>query len=136
MIRLNRNPSSKVLCQFGLIWLLFFSLFSGLLWYRTGAWEYALILWGAALAVAAVGFIHLPFMRLIFLGLSYLTWPLGWVISHLLLGGVYYLVLTPIGLILKMTGRDPMNRQLERSASTYWVEHPRVEPPARYFKQF
>ena len=29
-----------------------------------------------------------------------------------------------------------MNRQLERSASTGWVEHPRAEPPARYFKRF
>ena len=57
-------------------------------------------------------------------------------ISRLLPGGVYYLLLTPMGLILKMTGRDPMNRQRERSASTYWVEHPQAEPPAQYFIQF
>ena len=43
--------------------------------------------------------------------------PIGWTISQLILGVVYYLVITPIGLIMRLGGYDPMKRRLDRSAS-------------------
>ena len=136
MIRINRNPGPRMLRQFGGIWLIFASLLAGIHWWGGGRAETALGLWAATGLVALAGFIYLPIMRLLYLGLSYLTWPIGWVISHLLLGAIYFLVLTPTGLLLRITGRDPMNRRLDRSAPSYWVEHPPGDTPERYFRQF
>ena len=49
------------------------------------------------------------------------SWPMGWVFSHVLLGVTYYLVITPIGLILRLLGKDPMRRRFDREAKTYWI---------------
>lgn len=136
MIEVNKNPSARELRQFGGIWLVFFSLATGVYWHRGGDGTIALAVWAAAAAAALAGFAHLPWMRLIFVGMSYLAFPIGWVVSHLLLGAVYYLVLTPVGLIMKIAGRDPLERKLDRSASTYWVRLPEVRDTERYFRQF
>ena len=71
----------------------------------------------------------------------YLIWYflaacIGLVISNLLLGAFYYLVLTPVGLVMRLFGRDLMRRKFDRSAPTYWDP---VDPAAdlqRYYRQY
>jgi hypothetical protein len=51
---------------------------------------------------------------------------LGWINSRLLLSLMYYGVMTPLGLVLRVVvGRDPMNRR-RRPAESYWI--PRSAP--------
>jgi hypothetical protein len=57
-------------------------------------------------------------------------------VSHLLLLVVYYLVLTPIGLLMRLIGYDPLQRRFDRSAQSYWTPHDPAADDARYFKQF
>ena len=63
-------------------------------------------------------------------------YPIGWIISHALLAIVYYLVITPIGLGMRLFGRDPLQRELHRSAKTYWTPRSTIKDTARYFQQF
>ena len=37
------------------------------------------------------------------------------------MGIIFFLVVTPTGILMRLTGRDPLNRRFERSASTYWI---------------
>ena len=74
-------------------------------------------------------------------GALYRAWmfaalPIGWTVSHLVLAVVYYLVLTPIGLIRRILGNDPMTRQLDAGAASYWRAHTQQHDPGRYFRQF
>jgi hypothetical protein len=46
---------------------------------------------------------------------------LAWINTRLLLGLVFYGVVTPIGFVMRMLGRDPMHRQLDRQAESYRV---------------
>jgi hypothetical protein len=62
--------------------------------------------------------------------------PIGWTMSRVVLGVVYYAVLTPVGLLLRLFGRDPMERGFDPSAGTYWVERKTARDPRRYFRQF
>lgn len=62
--------------------------------------------------------------------------PIGWTISHAILAGVYYLLLTPIGLIMRLTGYDPMSRKLDPAAASYWIKREQPKNAAAYFKQF
>lgn len=48
------------------------------------------------------------------------------VTNPLLMGIIFFLVVTPTGILMRLTGRDPLNRRFERSASTYWI--PRTPP--------
>lgn len=74
--------------------------------------------------------------RRLYVGWMLAALPIGWTLSHLVLGAVYYLVLTPVGLIMRLLGRDPMQRRFDREAETYWVERTARADPSRHFKQF
>ena len=56
--------------------------------------------------------------------------------TKLLLGLVYFLVLTPIGLALKLAGKDLLDEKLDKSAETYWKPKERHDDPSRYEKQY
>lgn len=46
--------------------------------------------------------------------------------NPLVMGAMYYVVLTPAGLLMRSIGKDPMRRKFDREAASYWI--PR-EPP-------
>lgn len=74
--------------------------------------------------------------RGLYRGWMFAALPIGWTISHLILALVYYLVVTPIGLMLRLAGNDPMQRRFDRGATTYWIPRDGPSEPSRYFKQF
>lgn len=47
---------------------------------------------------------------------------LNWIITHLLLLIVFYLVLTPIGILYRIFKGDPLNRKWEPHRKSYWEE--------------
>lgn len=47
---------------------------------------------------------------------------LGWFNTRVLLGLIYYTVFLIAGLIMRVIGKDPMARELDRSADSYRVE--------------
>ena len=62
--------------------------------------------------------------------------PIAWVVSHLVLVTIFYLVLTPIGLIMRLFGHDPLNARFDPDAKSYWQRRPEKTDSARYFRQF
>jgi len=62
-------------------------------------------------------------------GLSYLT-------TRIILGLVFFLVITPIGLVKRLSGWDPLGRRSARSSS-YWKPYSgRQRDPRHYEKMF
>jgi len=136
IIEVNKNPGKKELAWFGLIFLAFFGLIGGLLWFRFDRSGAARWLWACAGAVTLVYYAVPPFRRLLYLAWMYASYPIGWVMSHVVLGIVFYLVFTPIGLIMRLAGRDPMQRKFMENEGSYWKEHDPHQKPERYFRQF
>jgi hypothetical protein len=136
LLEINHNPSRRELRQFAGIWFpAAFAVIGGWVYYKFG-WTPALAIWVPALLVSIVGFFKTSWMRLIFVGWMYAAFPIGWTVSHLLLGGIYYLILTPTGLLMRLVGRDPMRRKFEPAAATYWLPREEVTDKTRYFRQF
>ena len=71
-----------------------------------------------------------------FVILTIVTFPIGIVVSHLLIATVYYLCITPIGLLLRLRGRDVLKRRFPAGEESYWIERKAVEDKGRYFRQF
>ncbi len=46
---------------------------------------------------------------------------LGFINSRIILGAMFYLMIFPIGMILKLLGKDSMQRKLEENADTYRI---------------
>ena len=137
VVHINTNPSRRQLNQFGFIWLGFLLLFGGVAFFKFDSPQVARWLWVAAVVVPIVGWLVPAFMRLVFLGMSYLAWPIGFVVSHVVLAVVYYLVLTPVGLLTRVFGYDSMQRRFDPEAESYWIERsPEAVDPKRYFRQF
>jgi hypothetical protein len=135
LIELNTHPSPRQLAVFGGIFPLFFGLLGGAVYQATGSLVIPVVLWSVAGAVTA-SFALFKSTRLpIYRGWLRLTFPIGWTISALLLAVTYYAVLTPIGLVMRALGWDPMRRRYDREASSYFRPHRKVELP-HYFRQF
>jgi hypothetical protein len=45
----------------------------------------------------------------------------GAIISTILLTLLFYLVVTPIGLVARLAGKDFLSRKLEVSSASYWI---------------
>jgi hypothetical protein len=137
LIEIHENPSKKELAWFGLLIAAFFGFVGLLARYQFGAIVVSRWLWIVGIAVPAV-YYAAPALRLgVYRGWLYATYPIGWIVSHLLLGAIYYLVFTPVGLLLRLFGKDPMTRTLEPAAASYWVEHRPCDSKAdRYFHQY
>ncbi|MCR9244450.1 MAG: hypothetical protein NXI31_05420 [bacterium] len=86
------------------------------------------------LAVFLAGF--QPLTRIIFIVLMVVALPIGFVLSHVLMAAIFYLVMTPIGLIFKLIGRDAMGKRPDPNAKTYWVDRGAARSPASYFKLY
>ena len=137
VVQINKNPTRRELNQFGFIWLGFLVLFGVIAYFKFGSPLAARWLWIAAVVVPVVGWLVPSFMRLVFLGMSYLAWPIGFVVSHVVLAAVYYLVLTPIGLLTRLFGYDSMKKGFDSEAASYRVDRSaEAVNPKRYFRQF
>jgi len=60
---------------------------------------------------------------------------LGWINSKVILGALYYLLLTPIKVLMTIAGRDPMNRSFNRKIETYRVNR-KARPVSHMTHQF
>lgn len=45
---------------------------------------------------------------------------LGWVNSRIILGILFFLIITPMAIAMRLIGRDPLARRLNNTASSYW----------------
>ena|SRR5437867_3002543 len=60
---------------------------------------------------------------------------LGWINTRILLSVVFYGIATPMGIIMRRLGRDPMHRRFDPVAATYRVLKP-ARPGAHMTRQF
>jgi hypothetical protein len=70
----------------------------------------------------------------------YTTWmkighAIGWVNTRIILGVLFYVLVLPMGLIMRLFGKDPMARKKDKSASSYRVKSV-SEPKDRLEKPF
>ncbi|MCC6573821.1 MAG: hypothetical protein IT462_08520 [Planctomycetes bacterium] len=136
LIQINKNPSDRELRSFAWLWFpLFCAALSLIVWWRTKTLAVAYVMAVAAVIVAVLGVVKLRAVKYVFVGLMYVTFPVGFVMSHLLLGLIYYGFFTPIGFGMRLFGWDAMSRRIEKDKPSYWVELP--PPPAKdsYFRQ-
>jgi hypothetical protein len=61
---------------------------------------------------------------------------IGIVISNLLFALMYYGLFAPLGLFMRLMGRDALSLKFERGRATYWLDAPAAPPAAQYFRQY
>jgi hypothetical protein len=62
---------------------------------------------------------------------------LGFLMTRVLLSAFFFLILTPVGLVMRLIGRDSLNTAFRDGKPTYWIDKEPVETTLdRYEKQF
>lgn len=130
--KINWNPSKKDLRWFGLAILIGFGLI-GLVVYRRGNVSAATSLWAISSAVAFLAIVLPPLSKPFYFLWMLVALVLGSVMSRLVMGVIFYGVLTPVALVFRLIKRDALNRRKPASPpETYWSEHPKIEDKEYY----
>ena len=133
LLKLDLNPSKTDLRLFAGIWFPAFCAMVGWFLWRRHAPIAAYSIWSIA-AIAAIAGLAVPAtIRPIYILMVRVTFPVGWLMSYVVLAVAYFAVITPVGLLMRRF-HDPMQRKFERSAKTYWIGW-KATDRERYFRQ-
>lgn len=120
---------------FGIVFAVVFSIIG--LWPLIGGGAprvWALSVGGAFLAVALIYPTILGPLNRLWMQFGLL---LHKITNPLIMGLVFFISVTPIALIMKIMGKDPLNRKIDREAKSYWIERePPGPPPESMTNQF
>ncbi len=137
LVEINRNPNRKELRNFAIVALIASALVSVLLYVIKGlATQWLAIICAVGIITFLSSFICIKITRIIYLSLVLVTLPIGYVVSFLLLAAFYFLLLTPLGLLFRLIGRDPLCRRFDPNAKSYWSRRKPPKNLSRYFQQF
>ena len=137
LIEVNWKPSPRELRQFAALWFpLACAMLCFMLYSATGSWRYPVVLGCIAAVLAVVAYLSPAFAQRLFVAWMTAAFPIGWTVSHLLMGLIYFLLITPMGLIMRLCGRDAMGRKFEPERDSYWVPHETPPDKKRYFRQY
>jgi len=137
LVEIEWHPSARQLRVFGISGLvasIVAALVLRFVWAATAAASLAVIAAGVAIFLCSLSCPRLT--RILYVGLTVAVMPIGLVVSFVLLAAFYFLLLTPIALLFRLIGRDPLHRRFDPEAQSYWVPHKATETMERYFHQF
>ena len=118
-------PSNR---SFGTVFVCFFAILAAYAGWKGFAWY----IWAAtgALLVLVITLawpnLLAPFNR----AWMQLASILHRIVSPLVLGLIYYGIFMPVGLAMRLAGRDALKRNFDAGLKTYWVERQPPGPPA------
>ena len=125
-------PSER---SFGLLFGVVFALLAAYGWFFK-SWPLAVLL---SLVAIAVTFVLLGFVAPKVLSpLNWLWFQLGQllgkIVSPIVLGAIFFLMLTPVSLVTRLFGRDELRLKRKASQTSYWLDRAPPGPEPESFK--
>ncbi|MHC4143527.1 MAG: hypothetical protein ACYSUD_01985 [Planctomycetota bacterium] len=131
------HPTRKELRIFAMVALIAATLVSLLLYrFRGLGLQWVAVISSVGAAILLTSFVSLRATRVIYLGLTLVTLPIGLMINFFLLAIFYFGILTPLAIMFRLIGRDPLNRKFDPDIDSYWIAHHQPDNLDRYFDQF
>ncbi len=94
-------------------------------------------LYGVAVVLFFWGMFSPYTLRPVYIVWMYFTRCVAWFLTTLVLGLVFYIGVTGIGLVMRALGKNPLARKLDPACSSYWIKHqPYQFDPKHYERQF
>ncbi|HLZ54979.1 MAG TPA: hypothetical protein VKS19_10905 [Verrucomicrobiae bacterium] len=129
------KPTSRVLRQFAAAWLVFFlAVAAQQMFLRSRATAAGVL--GAIALIGLIGLVKPSAVRWLFVGATVAAFPIGWVMTQVVLAVMFYGVLTPLALVFRWRGRDELQLRPKPEATSFWITRHPERDVRRYLKQF
>ena len=136
MIEINFQPTDRMLRQFAGAWLVAFSSLAATQWLMRGHPRTAAALFGVALIVGVAGLLRPRGVRWLFVAAAIAAFPIGWVVSQIMLFVLFAGVITPVALLFKLKNRDRLTRRRPEHQASYWKPKTTTADMRRYLRQY
>jgi hypothetical protein len=130
-----RNPPESTLRQFAALCLVIFGALAWQSWSR-GQVGVASVFAALAVGLGVPGLVQPRLLRRVFVGWMMLVFPIGFAVSQLVLGLIFYGLFTPLALLFRLIGRDALGLKRAPETATYWRTKPMPADVKRYFHPF
>jgi hypothetical protein len=130
------KPTKRVLRQFAAAWLLVLLAWAAHQWLARGHHKAALVLGALAIVVGGLGLAAPATVRWVYIGCMIVAFPVGWVVSQVMLAFMFYGVITPVALFFRLRGRDLLRRAPPRNDGSFWTAKTSPQDLQRYFRQY
>lgn len=125
--------SHRTLRQFAALWIVFFLGLAAMAPVGSSRLVVFLVL---GLGVGPPGLVRPETIRPVFLAWMGLAFPVGRLVSQALVAGLFYGLVTPVGALFRLFGRDVLRLRRQPARSTYWSSKPPATDVRRYLRQF
>ncbi|PCK08158.1 MAG: hypothetical protein COA42_10575 [Alteromonadaceae bacterium] len=120
--------------SFGWVFAAVFAIIAGLAYYKSGK----ILYWSVGVAVV-LGVITLIKPSL-FKPFNFVWFKFGMLLGHiiapLVMMLIFFLVVTPIGLLMRLFGKDPLRLKRKADQNTYWITRPPESSDSSMKNQF
>ena len=130
------KPSRKVLRQFAVAWLVFLLAWAAHQWFARGHHQTGLVLSTLAVIVGGLGLIAPGTIRWVYIGCMIIAFPIGWVVSQVMLAVLFYCVITPVAVFFRLRRRDLLHRAPPGESASFWTTKSLPQELRRYFRQY
>jgi hypothetical protein len=126
-----------MLRQFAAGWFLFFLAVAAWHGLHRGQTKLGLALAALAIVGGVLGLVRPSALRWAFCGWMMLAFPIGWLMSHVVLLILFYGAFTPVALFFRWRGRDPLHlRRPANAEASLWHRKNMPVDMKSYFRQY
>jgi hypothetical protein len=130
------TPTNRTLRQFAGLWFIFIGTLGVIQTVVRDRPTAGAVFACLAITISIAGLLKPQLIRPVYVGSMVLTFPIGWVVSRIILACMYYGVFAPVGLAFRLTGRDVLVRRKPPMAVTYWSPKAISTDPRSYLRPF
>ena len=116
------DTSSKEIRKFGLVIAIALGVIGSFVYVKFGNFDVVGWLWGIGLLFLILGFILPSVLRPVYRIWMLLAYLIGGIVSRVILTVLFYVVLTPTGLVLRLFGKDVLDQRFEKDRESYWIK--------------
>src|SRR6266576_617914 len=131
-----KNPTAKALRQFAAAWLVFFLAVAAHQYFKRGHHQLGIALGVCAIVIGFPGLVRPAAVRWIFVTWMVLAFPIGWLVSQVMLLLMFYGLITPVALIFRLRRRDNLRLSRPANPSTYWFPKQTPKDVRSYLRQY
>lgn len=125
LIQLDR--SAKKIRNFGILIGVMLLLIALWFWFNSEYPFLPVLLTVPAFLLIALALLFPDVLNRVYIYWMGLAFTLGWVVSRLLLTLIFYLILTPVGLLARILGKDFLDSDFSKKKESYWIPYERKE---------